>query len=342
MKPSQPVEFYLAANGAQIYRIAVEAFTDFYAWVYLVLSDGVITLLDTGSSYPCSIRDLLHGFDIIREQFGVPVSPADIDTILITHGHIDHYGGLNALLPHAPQARIAVHELDLRVLTNHNERVVMISKRLDHFLCQAGVSTASRPKLMQMYLMYKAFFRSVAVHDVITQDATLPGGLQVYHVPGHCSGMLVTRVGDVLLAADQVSPRITPHQAPESIASYTGLGHYFESLRKVKAIPNIRLALGGHEVPMPDLYARVAEIEQSHQYRLSRTLDICAAADAAGLTISDISRELFNGLSGYNVLLGLEEAGAHVEYLYQRGLLAVANLDELEKTENPAIYYKRV
>lgn len=47
MKPSQPVEFYLAANGAQIYRIAVEAFTDFYAWVYLVLSGDVITLLDS-------------------------------------------------------------------------------------------------------------------------------------------------------------------------------------------------------------------------------------------------------------------------------------------------------
>lgn len=92
---------------------------------------------------------------------------------------------------------------------------------------------------------------------------------------------------------------------------------------------------------IPDLYARVAEIEQSHQYRLTRTLDICASAGEAGLTISQISYELFNSLSGYNVLLGLEEAGAHVEYLYQRGLLAVANLDELEKTENPAIYYKR-
>ncbi len=62
----------------------------------------------------------------------------------------------------------------------------------------------------------------------------------------------------------------------------------------------------------------------------------------SGADLSQISYELFNRLSGYNALLGLEEAGAHVEYLYQRGLLAVANLDELEKTENPAIYYKRV
>ena len=80
----------MSANGARIFRIAVEAFTDFYAWVYLVLSDDVITLLDAGSSYHGSIRDLLQGFEIIRSQFGVAVSPADIDTILVTHGHIDH------------------------------------------------------------------------------------------------------------------------------------------------------------------------------------------------------------------------------------------------------------
>lgn len=341
MKPSQPVEFYRAANGAQIFRIAVEAFTDFYAWVYLVIAGTTVTLLDAGSSYPASIRDLLAGFDIMRSQFGVAITPADIGSILITHGHIDHYGGLNALLPHTPQARIAVHELDLRVLTNHSERVVMLSRRLDHFLQEAGVSDQTRPKLMQMYTIYKTFFRSVAVHEVIRQDATLPGGLEVYHTPGHCPGMLVARVGDVLLAADQVLPRISPHQAPESITSYTGLGHYLESLRKVKAMTGIRLALGGHQDAIPDLYGRIEEIEQAHQARLARTLDICAQAGATGANIVEVSQALFERLSGYNVLLGLEEAGAHVEYLYQRGLLAVANIEEQEKNGNPIIRYKR-
>ena len=39
---------------------------------------------------------------------------------------------------------------------------------------------------------------------------------------------------------------------------------------------------------------------------------------------------------GYNVLLALEEAGAHVEYLYQRGLLAIDNLLDLESSSGPA------
>ncbi len=340
-KPDAPVERYTASNGTVIFRIAVEAFTDFYAWTYLVLAGETITLFDTGSSYPATIRDLRQGFDRIRDEFGVPVSLGDVQTILITHGHIDHYGGLNAVLPFTPQARVIVHELDLRILVNHDERVVVISKRMDSYLQQAGVSDERRERLLQMYLAAKAYFRSVEVHEVIRHDTMLAGGLEVFHVPGHCPGQLVTRIDDILLSADQVLPRISPHQSPESIVNYTGLGHYLESLQKVKTITGIRLALGGHETPIPDLYTRIGEIEKTHEQRLARVLDICAAP-GPGLTISDISREMFSALSGYNVLLGLEEAGAHVEYLYQRGLLAVSNLDEVEHAQNPAIRYRRL
>ena len=42
---------------------------------------------------------------------------------------------------------------------------------------------------------------------------------------------------------------------------------------------------------------------------------------------------------GYDVLMALEEVGAHVEYLYQRGRLAVCNLDEVERENNPALKY---
>jgi hypothetical protein len=42
---------------------------------------------------------------------------------------------------------------------------------------------------------------------------------------------------------------------------------------------------------------------------------------------------------GYDVLLALEEVGAHVEYLYQRGRLAVYNLDEVEREGNPPLRY---
>jgi hypothetical protein len=42
------------------------------------------------------------------------------------------------------------------------------------------------------------------------------------------------------------------------------------------------------------------------------------------------------------VLLALQETGAHIEYLYQRGELAVANLEEVENAQQPVMLYQRV
>jgi hypothetical protein len=57
----------------------------------------------------------------------------------------------------------------------------------------------------------------------------------------------------------------------------------------------------------------------------------------------EVSKELFGEVHGYNVLLALEEAGAHIEYLYQRGLLEIQNLAELERTNgNAPLHYRRL
>lgn len=52
-------------------------------------------------------------------------------------------------------------------------------------------------------------------------------------------------------------------------------------------------------------------------------------------TMAEVSQALFGEVHGYNVLLALEEAGAHVEYLYQRGLLGVENLEEVGRAVQP-------
>ena len=64
-------------------------------------------------------------------------------------------------------------------------------------------------------------------------------------------------------------------------------------------------------------------------------LDLCATPS----TIQDVSHNLFGVVTGYNMLLALEETGAHIEYLYQRGELAVANLGDVEHNQQPAISY---
>ena len=91
-------------------------------------------------------------------------------------------------------------------------------------------------------------------------------------------------------------------------------------------------------MPIRNLPERMDEIRVSHEQRLRKVLELCAAPT----TVKDVSHNPFGAVTSYNVLLALEETGAHIEYLYQRGELAVANLDDVETVQNPMVSYRRV
>jgi hypothetical protein len=134
-----------------------------------------------------------------------------------------------------------------------------------------------------------------------------------------------------------VLSEISPHQAPERLLLHTGLGHYLKSLESLeKWGTNIHLVLGGHNPPTTDLPKRLGEIRAVHQQRLTKILEILSEPH----TITEVSKILFEQVYGYNVLLALEETGAHVEYLCQRGMLRIANLAELSSNHNsvPILY----
>jgi glyoxylase-like metal-dependent hydrolase (beta-lactamase superfamily II) len=331
-----PIQRFESNTGVRIYRIPVEAFPGFIAYCYLLLEAGVPTLVDTGSGLGSSNDHLLAGISALRDQFGENVGLKDIRRILITHGHIDHFGGVG-FMQEQTNAEIGIHELDRRVLVAYEERVIIATKDLRVYLERAGVKEELRRRLIEMYGIAKKAFRSVSV-DLLLDESTQLDGMCFIHTPGHCPGQVCIVVGDVLLSADHILARITPHQAPESITPYTGLGHYLESLNTVSRREGIRLALGGHEDPVDKVYERIEAIRASHQRKLARLLDLIREAGQP-CTISELSKAMYPERHGYDVLLALDEVGAHIEYLYQHGQLAISNLDEVEREDNPALRY---
>jgi glyoxylase-like metal-dependent hydrolase (beta-lactamase superfamily II) len=181
-----------------------------------------------------------------------------------------------------------------------------------------------------MYGWSKDTFRSVEVADVLRDGDLLDGLFRVYHVPGHCSGQVCLRIEDVLLTADHVLPHTALFLSPESLTAWTGVGHYLEALQKIAGVPGIRLALGGHEEPIDDVYGCIAQIEETQRQRIARVYRACAEPR----TIDEITNLTYPGLGGYDTLLAIQKIGAYVEYLDQRGLLAIANLDEVAADEN--------
>jgi glyoxylase-like metal-dependent hydrolase (beta-lactamase superfamily II) len=330
------IKQFSTADGRSIFQLPVEAFPGFIVNLYLILGGDQVLLVDCGSGMEASRQQILERFEELKERFSVSVGLPDVERILITHGHIDHFGGLR-WAKEVSGAEAAVHILDRRVLSNYEERVVVASKALEAFLERSGVEAALRGTLMEMYLWAKGRYRSTPVEHTLEEGKPAAEGVEVFHVPGHCPGQVCLKVGDILLTADHVLSRITPNQAPEAITQYTGLGHYFDSLTKVARLEGVRLGLGGHEEPIPDVAGRAQEIRQLHERRLEKVLEICQEPKS----ISDISRDLFGPRKSYHVLLALIETGAHVEYLYQRGVLSAANWREIESEPNPVIRYCR-
>ncbi|MEZ4512979.1 MAG: MBL fold metallo-hydrolase [Chloroflexota bacterium] len=332
---NQPQKFTTSA-GRHIYSFQVQAFPGLVGNIYLIDDGDRLILVDTGSGMPLSNEGLVAGITAVSQTYSLPITLANITDILITHGHIDHFGGLPFVRQHT-NAPVGIHILDRRVLSNHEERMVFASSRLEAFLENAGVSVEHRRGLMNVYLFSKNYYHSLPVQFLLEEGKPTVGDIGVYHVPGHCPGQVCLRVDDVLLTADHILSRTTPHQAPESITNNMGLGHYLDSLTKMEQVEGIRLGLGGHEQPMDNIYGRIAEIKASHQRRLQKILDICTTPKS----IADISRDLFGKVESYHVLLALEEAGAHVEYLHQRGELVAANIAEIEKEPRPVVQYVR-
>lgn len=331
------VQHFKTSDGRQLYTFQLQSFPNLISNITLIDDGENLILVDTGSGFGTANEEMMAGFTAVSQQLGKPVAIADVTHILITHGHIDHFGGLPFVREHC-DAPIGIHILDRRVITAHEERAVFASSRLNAFLESAGVQEEKRQVLMSVYKFGKSYYHSQPIDFLLTEEERTIGEIQVYHVPGHCPGQVCLMVDDIMLTADHVLSRTTPHQAPEIITKNTGLGHYLDSLAKIERVPGVRLALGGHEDPMRDVYGRIRAIKASHQKRLNKIRAICKTPKS----ISAISQELFGDVHSYHVLLALEETGAHVEYLYQRGELCAANLDEIENNHHPVVQYQTI
>jgi glyoxylase-like metal-dependent hydrolase (beta-lactamase superfamily II) len=309
------------SGGAKIQRIPLEVFPNFWAYVYLVERDEYRVLIDCGSGTETSHANLLDGL----QQAGV--QPAQLSHILLTHAHIDHYGGLSQLKP-ITQAKIGVHELDLQTVSYHEARSALIGRRLASFLADTGLAEETRDQLFSIYRFTKAIYRSVPVDFTYENVDMRVGPFELIHLPGHCPGHVAIRFDDVVFCGDMVVEGVTPHLSPELITSYSGLDHYLESLVHFQHwAKDARLILNGHDDLITDLPERIEATRQNLIRRMSKAL----GALAEPLTIAEISQAVYGEMGGYNALLIIEKTGAYVEYLYEHAMIGITNPDDLEQ-----------
>ncbi len=335
------VRRFTSGEGDRIYQMRAETFPGHVNWVYFVAGQDpsgadIALLWDVGSGVSTTNEEIEDDLDVAHRVFGEANARLDrLTHIVISHAHIDHFGGAVYFTEKAPQAPLAVHELDARVLEAFEERLVVASKDLGVYMKRSGLSSEKIDELEAMHRLSKELFRSVRVDRRLRHRQRVAHRFEVIHTPGHCPGHICLRVGDHLLVGDQVLDPITPNIPPQSITPFTGLENYINGLVRLRAVEGIAVALPAHAEVITDLGGRIDAILEHHRVRLERVYE----GAREPMTIEEVAHLLYGERDGYDVLLAITEAGAHVEYLNEMGRLRIANLDEVQRERDPVIRY---
>jgi glyoxylase-like metal-dependent hydrolase (beta-lactamase superfamily II) len=331
MEVKQSLSQFRTATGARISRLPVEAFPNFWAYAYLVQVNDWVVLIDTGSGSESSNAGLEAGLA------AAGAGHADLTHILLTHGHIDHYGGL-PYLRERTKAAVGVHELDLGTITTHEARLAIMSHKLAAFLERAGIPAGHRSELLNMYRFTKPLYHSVPVDFTYEAREMRVGPFEIVHVPGHCPGHVAIKLDNFVFCGDLVLEHVTPHQSPEELTPFMGVHHYLDSLSVFERwAEGASVVLNGHDDPITNLPVRIASVRSHLSKRIEQTLE----ALEEPRTLAQATEQVYGNMNGYNALLVIEKIGAYVEYLEQRGLVEIANPEELDGDSGAAIKYAR-
>jgi glyoxylase-like metal-dependent hydrolase (beta-lactamase superfamily II) len=331
-----PVKRFESNSGVRIYRIACQVFDHLTARVYLLLGAGPPTLVDAGSSSPKSTAGILEGFETVRKKFGEDFHLEKLGRIIITHRHIDHFGGL-AKLYRLTHAQVGVHPLDKIVIASGRQFNALGQRIFSDFLIRAGMDEPRRRMMLKTAHFSEKPLEGVPV-DLELEDGLELDGLKFIHTPGHSPGHLCVGVGNILLSADHILAQTIPQQWPETLGSYNGIGHYFDSLDKIRRMNCFDLALAAHEQVICHVSARIDTIRAAYLRRLERLMEMMRQSTRP-MSITEIADELYPEVTGFRAFLAITDVAARVEYLHGRARLAVVNLDEVAEREQPVFRY---
>ncbi|MBW6399833.1 MBL fold metallo-hydrolase [Roseomonas sp. HJA6] len=243
--------------------------------------------------------------------------------LLITHFHPDHAGLMGWLAENHGVTPMMTRIEWLQA------RAVWYDTGPDMLQQQAEFARiAGAPESYSAYLLRRGALYAKAVAPLprafraIADGETLRIGGRHWRVltgQGHAPDMACLYCADegVLIAADQVLPRITPYvglHAGEPMGD--PLGAFLATLRRFHALPEDTLVLPSHGEPFSPLHVRLDAIMDHHDERLAALEEACREPSTAHALLPSLFRR---PLDDRSLGFGLGETLAHLRRLEEHG-----------------------
>lgn len=243
--------------------------------------------------------------------------------LLVTHFHPDHAGLMGWL---SAEHRLAPMMTRIEWLQARSLWFDTGAEMIDHQVEFARIAGAPAEYGAFMRARGPLYQRSVsplprAYRAIADGDTVVIGGRawRVMTGQGHAPDMacLFCAEARVLIAADQILPRITPYiglHAGEPMAD--PLGGFLATLDRFRVLPEDTLVLPSHGVPFTPLHRRLDTLAAHHADRLAVLEEACRApATAHALLPALFRRPLDHRSLGF----GLGETLAHLRRLEAMG-----------------------
>jgi glyoxylase-like metal-dependent hydrolase (beta-lactamase superfamily II) len=280
---------------------------------YLIEADP-LTLVDAGINTPEGRDALLKGLSHGSSK------PEDLERILITHAHPDHYGLVHDL----QELSDATVYFPAREIARVRDRQMLFE--VGALLVQAGMPLEL---LFKMDQARREGPRARIDHEsvVLVNDGdrfAFDEGfrLEALFMPGHSGGHFVYLETDsgTMFAGDQLLPDTSPNPLLEASLDEPGsrrrsLKEYLHSLERMAQM-DLRLVYPGHGDPVEDPKAL---IEWTIDHHAKRKAEIAARLSGEPKTPYELAQEMYPDASGYDEFLAVSEIVAHLDLVIEDG-----------------------
>ncbi|HTA06050.1 MAG TPA: MBL fold metallo-hydrolase [Solirubrobacteraceae bacterium] len=318
------------AEAAGIHRLAVP--TPFQVGrvnAYLI-EDSPLTLVDSGPNSAKALDELEQKL----AELGRRVE--DIELLVVTHQHIDHFG-LASILARRSGAEVAALDTLAPFLASFGRETDLDDAFAQNLMLRHGIPSDVVTALRAVSASFRGWGASVEVTRPLAPDSELrlrDRTLQVLHRPGHSPSDTVfhDESSGLLLAADHLIAHISsnpllarPLGAEADLAGPRpqALLTYMASLEKTRAM-ELSLVLPGHGAPISDHAALIDERFRMHRRRAEK---IRRLIEVEPRTAHEIAQELWGNVAVTQAFLTLSEVLGHADLLLQDGSVVEEEAD---------------